>query len=379
MTTFAPPGPAPATYPVPHGAEQGGVVVSRVTLQTIADRVGVSRMTVSNAFSRPDQLSAEMRRTILAAAADLGYVGPDPSARALARGTTGAVGVLLTESVGTAFLDPMAAAFFGAVAEELAPTGMAVVLLPSTGSEGAIPARDIPMDGALVYGCAGDYPAVDWLVKRKLPLVFVDGDPVEGASSVLLDERHGSRLGAQHLLDLGHRRIAILTMSKDATPRWAPDAASISSNFVARERQAGWVETLAGAGVTPIVMGVHDNVEPDVSEGARALLAGPDHPTAVLCFSDLMAAAVVHAAENAGLRVPEDLSVVGFDDSPLSRRLRPALTTVHQDFDAKGKAAAAALTSSISRFRAGVAPAPEQHRIPVDLVVRDSTAPPPST
>ncbi|WP_235520800.1 LacI family DNA-binding transcriptional regulator [Cellulomonas sp. Leaf395] len=350
-----------------------------MTLQTIADRVGVSRMTVSNAFSRPDQLSAEMRRTILAAAADLGYVGPDPSARALARGTTGAVGVLLTESVGTAFLDPMAAAFFGAVAEELAPTGMAVVLLPSTGSEGTIPARDIPMDGALVYGCAGDYPAVDWLVKRKLPLVFVDGDPVEGASSVLLDERHGSRLGAQHLLDLGHRRIAILTMSKDATPRWAPDAASISSNFVARERQAGWVETLAGAGVTPIVMGVHDNVEPDVSEGARALLAGPDRPTAVLCFSDLMAAAVVHAAENAGLRVPEDLSVVGFDDSPLSRRLRPALTTVHQDFDAKGKAAAAALTSSISRFRAGVAPAPEQHRIPVDLVVRDSTAPPPST
>ena len=121
----SPPGPAPATYPVPHGAEQGGVV-SRVTLQTIADQVGVSRMTVSNAFSRPDQLSAEMRRTILAAAADLGYVGPDPSARALARGTTGAVGVLLTESLGTAFLDPIAAAFFGAVAEELAPTGLAV-------------------------------------------------------------------------------------------------------------------------------------------------------------------------------------------------------------------------------------------------------------
>src|SRR6218665_3021073 len=128
---------ARATYPVPHGAEQGAVVpaaphepelrtntpadggdlVARVTLQTIADRVGVSRMTVSNAFSRPDQLSAEMRRTILDAAAELGYVGPDPSARALARGTTGAVGVLLTESVGAAFRDPIAAAFFGAVAE----------------------------------------------------------------------------------------------------------------------------------------------------------------------------------------------------------------------------------------------------------------------
>ena len=79
---------------------------------------------------------------------------------------------------------------------------------------------------------------------------------------------------------------------------------------------------------------------------------------------------------SSGCACPEDLSVVGFDDSPLARRLRPALTTVHQDFAAKGKAAAAALTSSIARFRAGAAPEPEEHRILVDLVVRDSTAPP---
>lgn len=350
--------------------------MSRVTLQTIADRVGVSRMTVSNAFSRPDQLSAQMRRTILAAADDLGYVGPDPSARALARGTTGAVGVLLTESIGTAFLDPIAAAFFGAAAEGLAPTGMAVVLLPSTSSEDTIPARDIPMDGALIYGCAGDYPAVGWLVKRKLPLVFIDSAPVAGASSVLLDERHGARLGARHLLDLGHRRIGILTMNARVRAELAADPATAGSGYVARERQIGWVEELADAGVTPVVMEVRDNSEPYVSEGARLLLAGDDRPTAVLCFSDLMAAAIVNAAEDLGLRMPEDLSVVGFDDSPLAQRVRPALTTVQQDFVAKGKAAAAALTSSISRFRAGLAPAPEQHRILVDLVVRDSTAPP---
>ena len=210
--TAGPPGPAPATYPVPHGAEQGGVM-SRVTLQTIADRVGVSRMTVSNAFSRPDQLSAEMRRTILAAAAELGYVGPDPSARALARGTTGAVGVLLTESMGTAFRDPIAAAFFGAVAEGLAPTGMAVVLLPSTSSEDTIPARDIPMDGALVYGCAGDYPAVDWLVKRQLPLVFVDGEPVGTRPACSSTSSTARGWAPEHLLALGHRRIGILTMN----------------------------------------------------------------------------------------------------------------------------------------------------------------------
>ncbi len=306
-----------APYPVPHGAEQGvvvrpervvvgavggtgGVAMTRVTLQTIADRVGVSRMTVSNAFSRPDQLSAEMRRTILRTADDLGYVGPDPSARALARGTTGAVGVLLTESVGAAFRDPIAAAFFGALAEELAPTGMAVVLLPATGTEGMIPARDIPMDAALVYGCAADYPAVDWLVRRKLPLVFVDGEPRSGAASVILDEREGARLAAQHVLDLGHRHVATFTMNVNVPPGWAPDAAAAASGFVAGERQAGWVDTLVAGGVEPVTYEVFDNTEPYISEGARAMLAGDAPPTAVLCFSDLMAAAVVHAAEERG-------------------------------------------------------------------------------
>ena len=77
----------------------------RMTLQTVADKVGVSRMTVSNAFSRPDQLSTELRDRILAAADDLGYVGPDPAARALARGTTGAVGIMLTSVIGSAFGD----------------------------------------------------------------------------------------------------------------------------------------------------------------------------------------------------------------------------------------------------------------------------------
>ena len=350
--------------------------MSRVTLQTIANRVGVSRMTVSNAFSRPDQLSADLRGRILEAAADLGYVGPDPSARALARGTTGAVGVLLTESVGEAFRDPIAAAFFGAVAEELAPTGMAVVLLPAAGAEGTIPARDIPMDAALVYACAGDYPAVDWLVRRRFPLVFVDGDPRPGSASVVLDEREGARLGAQHLLDLGHRRIATFTMNNDVPSGWAPDVGDAGSGFVARERQSGWVDTLLAAGVTPVTYEIRDNEEPYISEGARVLLAGDDPPTAVLCFSDLMAAGVVHAAEERGLRVPQDLSVIGYDDAPLARRLRPALTSVHQDFAAKGKAAATALTTAIARERAGQPPAPERNVVPVTLTVRESTAPP---
>src|SRR4029453_14617577 len=127
--------------------------MGRVTLQTIADRVGVSRMTVSNAFSRPDQLSAELRQKIMTAADELGYAGPDPAARVLARGTTGAVGVLLTDSLGEAFSDEVATTFLGAIADELGPTGLALTLLSSSGPAGMIPARDVPMDGAFVYSC----------------------------------------------------------------------------------------------------------------------------------------------------------------------------------------------------------------------------------
>jgi DNA-binding LacI/PurR family transcriptional regulator len=106
--------------------------VARVTLQTIADRLGVSRMTVSNAFSRPDQLSESLRTKILQAAGELGYAGPDPAGRALARGTTGAVGVLLTSSLRYAFDDEVATGFLSAVATELGPTGLAITLLSAS-------------------------------------------------------------------------------------------------------------------------------------------------------------------------------------------------------------------------------------------------------
>src|SRR4249919_1754599 len=104
-------------------------------------------MTVSNAFSRPDQLSAALRERILDAARALGYAAPDPAARMLARGTSGAVGVLLTDSPGGAFADEVATTFLGAVAEGLAPTGLALTLLSATSREGLVPARDVPMDG----------------------------------------------------------------------------------------------------------------------------------------------------------------------------------------------------------------------------------------
>ncbi|MFC7550862.1 LacI family DNA-binding transcriptional regulator [Plantactinospora sp. GCM10030261] len=353
--------------------------MARVTLQTIADHVGVSRMTVSNAFSRPDQLSATLRTKVLAAAAELGYVGPDPAARALARGTTGAVGVLLTGSLRYAFTDEVATTFLGAIVDELAPTGLALTLLPAVTRTDVAAAQQVAVDGALIYSCDPGLPALDVLRRRQIPMVYVDQEPDGDTPSVNIDDRAGARAAAQHLVDLGHRDIGIMTVSL-AGPHGVPLTdvePPAGDGYVSTQRLLGWRDALDPVGVRPLVVRQpHCHVD-EAYDGARALLDRDHPPTAVLCFSDAIAQGLVAAAEDLGLRVPADLSVVGFDDNPLARRMRPALTTVRQDVEAKGHAAAAALTAAIERARTGASDRVASVNLPIDLLVRESTAAPP--
>jgi len=354
----------------------GEVTAARVTLQTVADRVGVSRMTVSNAFSRPDQLSPALRARILAVADELGYVGPDPTARALARGSTGAVGVLLTDSLETAFTDPIATRFLGAVAAGLHPTGLALTLLTTAMGE-VVPAKDIALDGAIVYSCIPRSSSIDWLQRRRLPLVFVDQAPPDGYPSVTIDDRAGAAAAARHLVELGHRRVALLAASAIHPPGQLPDVAELLDSHVTKERLRGWLDELEPAGIQPSIM-----IQPPYQAGpewARRLLDADEPPTAVLCFSDIIALDVLAVARAVGLRIPEDLSVVGYDDAPFASHVTPALTTVAQDVDAKGRTAAALLVDEIAARRGAsrddAAPARDV-TLPTRLVVRASTAPP---
>jgi DNA-binding LacI/PurR family transcriptional regulator len=350
--------------------------MARVTLQTIADRVGVSRMTVSNAFSRPDQLSAELRERILAAAQELGYVGPDPAGRALARGTTGAVGVLLTDSLQYAFTDEVATSLLGSVADELAPTGLALTLLTASDRDGVASARDVAIDGALVYSCRPESPARDWLMRRQLPLVFVDQDPVSGIPSVNVDDRSGACAAARHLVELGHRRVGIVTLTIDGEARIVADPLAEAEGHPQRERMRGWLDALAEAGIRPTVVQARGNGDDAARTAARMLLTLDERPTAVLCFSDVLAVGVIRAAKELGLTVPDQLSVVGFDDSAVARHSEPPLTTVRQDVAAKGRIAAAALTEAIARARSGRSGRARHLTLPTELVPRKSTAPP---
>ncbi|WP_020123610.1 LacI family DNA-binding transcriptional regulator [Streptomyces canus] len=348
--------------------------IARVTLQSIADRLGVSRMTVSNAFSRPDQLSDALRGRILAEAESLGYLGPDPSARSLATGATGAVGVLWATELRQALSDEVSARFLGAVADELAPSGLALTLLPTRAEGTVVLARDVAMDGAIAFSCDPRLPALDWLQRRNLPLVYVDMTAPRGQVSITIDDRGGARAAAQHLVDLGHRKVALVTpgFGPDAGPTPGPLPEAARQLRVIAERHAGWMEALMAAGVEPTLVNQPKHVA-DAGEGARLLFASSDRPTAALCLTDVIAQAVLAAAADAGLRVPEDLAVVGFDDHPLALRTRPTLTTVRQDVDAKGRAAARALLRLIAGRADASLSRPRNRCLPVQLQVRGST------
>jgi len=359
--------------------------LARITLQTVADAVGVSRMTVSNAFSRPDQLSPELRERILASAAELGYVGPDPAARALARGSTGVVGIVLTSDVGTAFSDEVSTQFLGAIAQGLAGSGLSLTLLSTQEAAGHVPARDVPMDATVVFHCDPRSPAIDWLQRRRLPLVYVDQDPAPGVPTINVDDRGGARSAAEHLVQLGHRRIGIVTASVIGPHGLQPPGAADVQPHVTSQRMLGWRDALTPAGIEPVVVRESRVTQGQGYEALGMLLGVDPGITGVLCFADTLAHGVMLAAQDRGLELPRDLSVVGFDDSPLAARLRPPLTTVRQDIAEKGRLASAALVRAAQRKAtpaqgrdaapAAVTTAPHVV-LPTELVVRASTAPP---
>jgi DNA-binding LacI/PurR family transcriptional regulator len=353
-------------------------MAARVTLQTIADAVGVGKMTVSNAYSRPRHVSAELRERIFEVAEELGYAGPDAAGRALARRRTGLVGVLLTSSPDEAFENLVALGFVSAIARALTPRSLSLALLSGHEREDLVPATDIAMDGLVVYSCLSDDEASRKLMKRRLPMVLVDQPARPGISSVNIEDGPGAARAARHALELGHRSLGIVVPWVDAREGIAGFDPGALAESKLRARLEGWCGELRRAGAPYTVIGLPWELDhADAMRLGERLLGGGDseRPTAILCFSDLIARGVIEAATAAGLDVPDDLTVVGFDDDPLAAVGRPALTTVRQDVGAKGRAAARALFEAMDGARAGTRARPTHTLLPTELVIRDSSAP----
>src|SRR3546814_8087708 len=164
--------------------------------------------------------------------------------------------------------------------------------------------------------CLPQSNARDWLLRRHRPLVYVDQDPEPEIPSINVDERGGARLAATHLVELGHRRIGVLTLAVAGTRvSLDDDAESAAVPHPQRERLLGTLEVLRGHGIEPTIEHAVRHGDEEAQAAAHLLLAGPERPTGVLCFSDVLALGVIRAAHELGLAVPGAVSVVGFDRS----------------------------------------------------------------
>jgi DNA-binding LacI/PurR family transcriptional regulator len=349
-----------------------------VTLQTIATALGVSRSTVSNAFSRPDQLAPALRERILRVAAELGYPGPHPVARTLRRGRIGALGLLLTEALTYAFRDPAAVLFLEGVAEELQEADLGLLLVPARPDHPFDPAaiRTALVDGFLVYSVSDGHPALEAVLRRRVPIVVVDQPRLPEARLVVIDDEAAAYGAAKHLVELGHRHFAILT-DRLSVGRFRPGirvGTQKESGFeVTRLRLNGYRRALDEAGVdweSVPVAECFPNAPQAGQQAVAMLLSRTPQPTAILSITDQLALGALAGAAAAGLAVPRDLSVVGFDDVPDAARAEPPLTTVRQPLLEKGRIAARLLTGPPDSAVRVV-------QLATELVVRGSTAPPP--
>lgn len=315
----------------------------RPTLAAVAARAGVSSSTASLAFSGAGPVSDATRDRVLEAAAELGYAGPDPRAQSLRRGRSGIVGVVIEDRLRDAFRDPVNVAMLDGVSDALGAAGYALLLLTDTG-EGVPQLDQAPMDGVILVGCSRELDgAVAALRRRRVPIVAIEAERMPGVLPIDLDNRDATARAARHLRDLGHRRVALVTLPLGAEPP-GPLAPAAEE----RSRAHTTLERIRGArDVFPDATGVSaggSSVDDGLVAGRAVLDAIPD-ATAVIAQSDLLALGVIRAAEERGMRVPEDLSVVGFDGVRLEGAGDHELTTLVQPAVAKGRAAGAAVVA----------------------------------
>jgi LacI family repressor for deo operon, udp, cdd, tsx, nupC, and nupG len=346
---------------------------TRASIIDVARRAGVSVATVSRALRGLPNVSAETRERVLAAALDLEYTA-SPLAAALVTGRTRSVGVIAADADSWFFAEVLRG-----IEEGLRDQGYDLVLhvLPEgerrqqffTG----LPVRR-RVDALVVAGLRLTGPELQRLRQLQLPMVGV-AETLDGIHTERIDNEAAARLAVEHLIDLGHTRIAMIGGSSDGDELSAPAA-----------RARGFRAALAAAGLAPAAVLDGGFTSAGGAAATAQLLAGPDGlPSALFCQSDEMAFGSIQVLQRAGVRVPDQLSVIGFDDHELADAFQ--LTTVGQPIAEQGAAAARWVTAGLEPVR----PEVDQRDVaevdggarPIDdalhlvrLVRRGSTAPP---
>jgi LacI family repressor for deo operon, udp, cdd, tsx, nupC, and nupG len=335
----------------------------RPTIADVARRAGVSRAAVSFAVNGRPGVGPDTRARILRAAEDLGW-RPSGSARALTRARTGAIGLVLARQANRLEFDDSFVRFLTGVQRTLTARDYGLLLqVQPPAAEGGLEAyRRLVgsgrIDGMLVTDVVFDDPRFAVLAESGLPTV-VAGRPVSDCPFPALETRHaeGMAKAVNNLIAHGHRSVAFI-------------GGDPSYEYVASRRTI-WMKTLRDAGLEP---GLSASIVPEDTAGRAAtarVLESNTRTTAIVYTNDMLALAGAEVARKLKLRIPTDVSIVGFDDSPVAALSSPPLTTVRIDYAGFGEAAAAALLAEIDGT-----PAPRFEPAAPELIVRGSTGPP---
>ena len=347
-----------------------------IRLRDVAQAAGVSHGTASNVFSRPEIVREEIRERVRAAAERLGYAGPDPKARLLRSGKVNAIGMLAAEPLSYFFRDPWMRRLLTEVAAVCNERGAGLALVSVSGGRHLSWGIDTALVDGFLLRRGGRELLVEMAQKRGLPFVALSLDASEpDIPSLGIDDAGGAQAAARHLVSLGHRRFAILALGLGEAPaRVTPDQVRAARSINVRERARGYWTALAEAGIQEAEVPVHP-VWLDAGNVGAALdllfQANVPPPTAILAMSDLVALKAMDWLANRGLRVPDDVSIVGFDGAPEAEVSRPPLTTVEQPYRLTAERAVAAILDDQMPVGGEV--------LPVNLVVRGSSGPAPGS
>ena len=331
------------------------------TIYDVARLAGVSTATVSRSLNGTGQTAPSTRRAIDEAVRELGYE-PNRIARSLVTKSTQTIALLLPD-----ITNPFYGALVSGIERRTLELGYAMLLCTTEGDAAREEAylnllRSKQVDGALVDGLLLPPDRIARFVVDGFPIVCLDRDVDSTAVPLVqVDNKLGARMATEHLIALGHTRIAHVS--------GAPELR------ISTDRVEGYRAALRAAGLEhdPRLEAVGGFTEDGGYGAGRALLAGAPHPTAVFAANDLSALGVLEAIAESGRRVPDDVSVVGFDDLRLAGYTSPPLTTIHQPAREIGERA----TSLLLDLTRGKRARRLRHLLEPRLVVRRSTAPPP--
>lgn len=331
-----------------------------VTLEEVARLAGVSRATVSRVVNDSPRVRADIRIAVESAIRQLGYT-PNRAARSLVTRRSDSIAVVITEPTGRLFADPFFPRLIRGVSAELASRDLALVLLMPEPAEQERTIRYLTgghVDGALLVSLHGNDPTPGALAERGVPVVFVGRPPLgTEVTYVDVDNRQGGFRATEHLLKAGCRRIVTVAGPADMA--------------VGIDRLEGYRDALRAAGrAGDAACAVGDFTFEGGAAAMEQLLREAPDLDGVFCASDLMAAGALGVLLAAGRRVPEDVRLVGFDDSPIAATTRPPLTSVGQPIEEMGREAVRLLLDDIDR---GGRP-PRRVVLATDLAPRASSA-----